>query len=288
MDFSVTAWDVANFLKEYNVESSHVAMGKNPDGRPNGQCVVGFSSVEMAEDCMVVKNKQKIGLRFVDIYRSSEQNWIAAAYPQPGNNFGNEAPAQVTAPTIRLRGCPLAAQPSDVAGFLSNYSIPVDNVVMGRGMDGGPNGDSYVRLPTDMVAQQIVSECNGADVQGVAIEVTKSDYSLWCMAKEGKCIVDKSQMNSGFGGCDKGFGKQQAIGDKGYDKGCGKQSDTGYGGHDTGCGGYDKGCGGKGYDKGCGGYGGYDGSWDKGFDKGYGKAMDGKGGYSGGAGPYGW
>merc|ERR1719498_1783174 len=111
-----------------------------------------------------------MGSRVVELYRSSEQNWLAAAFPAPKQeqlppppqqqNF--QQPQQVQqmqfgpgSPCLRLRGCPYAAQAADVAGFLGNYAIPNENVVIGVSMEGTPSGDAYVRLHDAGVADRI-------------------------------------------------------------------------------------------------------------------------------------
>merc|ERR1712139_730256 len=52
----------------------------------------------------------------------------------------------------------------------------------------------------EATANRIIQEKNGADVQGVNIEITRSEFSVWCQATEGKPIVDTpGQANSGYG-----------------------------------------------------------------------------------------
>lgn len=214
--------DVSQFLGNYGIPPDRIVMGLGVDGMPNGDAYAAVPDEGYADSIIQECHGAYVQGVMIEITKSDYSIWCRATEGKaivdgPGNvqmNGGYGAatstPSTVVGqflqdagvPILRLRGCPLAAQPTDVSDFLNNYSVQPKEVVMGVGQDGMPNGDAYVMLQSEATADRIIQEKNGADVQGILIEITKSSFNVWCQATEGKPIQDspaQTQMNSGYG-----------------------------------------------------------------------------------------
>merc|ERR1711908_70348 len=135
-------------------------MGCGPDGGPNGEAYAFLHSEGIANQIIQERHGAIVQGQMIEITRSTYEIMTQALQGKavPENiqqNFAGPTSAPSTAigqflrdagfPTIRIRGCPLAAQPTDVAEFLQAYNVPPDQIAMGIGQDGGPNGDAYVQ-----------------------------------------------------------------------------------------------------------------------------------------------
>lgn len=65
--------DVLAFLTLYGINESQIVIGRTPDGRKTGEAFVTFPSVEMAEAALQEKQKKEIHGRYIEVFRSSEE-----------------------------------------------------------------------------------------------------------------------------------------------------------------------------------------------------------------------
>jgi len=72
LPFSSSPSDVAAFFGEYGVSPDHVIMGtEGATGRPSGEAWVQFSSEAVAAQARMMKDRQKIGNRYIEVFPST-------------------------------------------------------------------------------------------------------------------------------------------------------------------------------------------------------------------------
>lgn len=69
--FQSDCHDVVQFLSEYGIDSSNVALGCGDDGRPTGEAYVVFPSKPHADRALDEKQRQEIKGRYIELFRSS-------------------------------------------------------------------------------------------------------------------------------------------------------------------------------------------------------------------------
>lgn len=57
------------FFSGFNVESSHIKIGENADGRPSGQAAVCLESEDEARRAYTEKQGQHLGHRWIELYQ---------------------------------------------------------------------------------------------------------------------------------------------------------------------------------------------------------------------------
>jgi hypothetical protein len=72
MPYQVSAGEVARFLG--NVSEDNVLLLFNRESRPLGEAIVRLYSEAQVEECMA-RHKERIGSRYVDIFKSSKEDW---------------------------------------------------------------------------------------------------------------------------------------------------------------------------------------------------------------------
>ncbi|CAE8692693.1 unnamed protein product, partial [Polarella glacialis] len=70
--FQCGAEEVVEFLKEYDVDASQVAMGRS-DGKKTGEAFVAFASTELADQVFEEKQRHEIQGRYIEFFKSSTE-----------------------------------------------------------------------------------------------------------------------------------------------------------------------------------------------------------------------
>jgi len=84
LPFVATQDEVAHFFADFGVEGAFVIMGgERGSGRPSGEAWVEFGDTDLAEAALSAMNKKHFGHRYVDIFRSSEEE-RNGAFDRPG------------------------------------------------------------------------------------------------------------------------------------------------------------------------------------------------------------
>jgi len=189
LPFSCKAAEVAEFLADFAIEESQVLFTMSPEGRPSGEAYVTFHSNEDAERALSEKQRQHMGSRYVELFKASKDEWVQAkgvgAKPKPAAARGSggcygAVPSSYA--TLRLRGLPFSAGPSDVVKFLSEYNVDAWSVVFGIGNDGRPSGEAFVAFPDEASATRALEEKQNEKVGNRYIELFKSSYEEWMAA----------------------------------------------------------------------------------------------------------
>merc|ERR1719362_1690334 len=79
LPFSSTVTDVTRFLRDFRIEESCVALAYGSDNRPTGEAFVTFESEEEAGRALDTMQNEKIGSRYIELFKSSYDEWTQAA-----------------------------------------------------------------------------------------------------------------------------------------------------------------------------------------------------------------
>lgn len=80
--FQASKFDIVSFLSDYQVWDQQVHMGRSPDGRPSGEAFVAFDNLELASRCLQEKQGQEMGNRYIEVFRSSFDEWLSQEGPK--------------------------------------------------------------------------------------------------------------------------------------------------------------------------------------------------------------
>jgi len=87
VSYNSDSTSIAEFLSEYGITSFQVAYGRKPDGQKSGEVYVTFPNIHMAERAMAEKQMVELHGRYIELFRSSEedkeQSTNPGAYMQP-------------------------------------------------------------------------------------------------------------------------------------------------------------------------------------------------------------
>lgn len=84
LPYESTKKDIADFFEGINIAPYGITITMDQDGRPSGEAYVEFTSPEEVEKALG-KNKEKIGHRYIEIFRSSKYD---VKYVTQSSNFG--------------------------------------------------------------------------------------------------------------------------------------------------------------------------------------------------------
>jgi len=187
LPFNATPEQVLQFFAGFEVPRGvagiHMVLGGN--GRPNGEAFVEFGSEELA-DAAMAKDKQTMGTRYVEVFRSTPEQ-MAAALQRAGksNNIGpgmgpgmgmggmgtpvpyaygpfsmpHPMPHAYGQPqgvmgngmpgpeaVVKMRGLPYKVTRNDVLDFFSGLSVPLHGVHLMFNEREQPTGEAFVEF----------------------------------------------------------------------------------------------------------------------------------------------
>jgi len=190
--FQATAADVAQFLAAYKVDESQVTLVRGPDGKMTGDCFVIFATEAFATSAMNDMQKQEIGGRYIELFRSSDEELTEHVKRQHGAGWGSGGGSggggatrgrlSQDAPTLRLRGLPFSCGVNDVAQWLAEYYVESTEIVLSKSPDGKPTGEAYLACTTPELAQFILKEKHNQALGNRTIEIFESSYKDWLQA----------------------------------------------------------------------------------------------------------
>mmetsp|Transcript_40212 Transcript_40212/g.87902 ORF Transcript_40212/g.87902 Transcript_40212/m.87902 type:complete len:614 (+) Transcript_40212:81-1922(+) len=201
LPFSCQASDIVTLFDEYEIGEEEVIMLTSPFGKPTGEAYVRFWSPEAAEDALETKQNKEIGSRYIEVFRSSEEELqsqcgtpeVAPAPKAARATAGGKGPPPsrsnpLAKPgprfTVRLRGLPFASQASDVVEFLAEYDTVPSQVRMATGVDGRPTGEAFVVFTDGEIAERCLEEKHNQVMGKRYIEVFKATLEEWEMQEE--------------------------------------------------------------------------------------------------------
>jgi RNA recognition motif-containing protein len=163
LPFSASREDiVAFFAPVATVASNGVLFVHGPDGRVTGDAFVEFVTEDMGARALS-KHKERLGARYVELFRSSKAEMIQSAQRRamsaasagggwpaaPGGHAGGAA-ALGGDLVVKLRGLPFNSTKMDVQQFFNAVGLVVDEsaVVIGVAPDGRSAGTAWVVFNT--------------------------------------------------------------------------------------------------------------------------------------------
>jgi len=178
LPFNSTAEAVLQFFQGYSVPNgiNGIALVLGANGRHNGEAYVDFGSEEMA-DAALAKDRQSIGSRYVEVFRSTPEQMAQALsrtnksnnlapgamqaqapggmpyaygpFSMPAPMYGGAAPMMGSPgidSVVKLRGLPYKVTRNDILEFFSGLSVPLNGVHLMFNEREQPTGEAYVEF----------------------------------------------------------------------------------------------------------------------------------------------
>lgn len=156
LPFDCTETDVAEFFHGLDiVDVLFVHKGGKFSGE--GFCVLGYP---LQVDFALQRNRQNIGRRYVEVFRSKRQEYYKAianevsdarggsprrSAPRAKSYDGGKDSAEHTG-VLRLRGLPFSANKDDIMEFFKEYVLSEDSIHIVMNSEGRPSGEAYVEF----------------------------------------------------------------------------------------------------------------------------------------------
>lgn len=145
----------------------NVHLLRRSDGRASGDAYAVFDTEEAATAAMA-HDKQKLGNRWVDLFRSSKGELYSitalGGIMLPSASTSSSAPHATTSAlgedhsVVKMRGLPWNVSPKDIAAFLAPILVPEGGVHLMNGNNGRPSGIAYVELETEDDQKEAVAK----------------------------------------------------------------------------------------------------------------------------------
>merc|ERR1712087_1004835 len=158
LPYSATVDEVLHFFgSPADLQANNVHLLRRADGRASGDAYVVFDTEEAATQGMHF-DKQKLGNRWIDLFRSSKGGLYSltssGGIMLPSSNQGMQAPAAPDAlgegySVVKLRGLPWNVTAEDIQKFLAPVVVPPGGVHLMNGFNGRPSGLAYIELSSD-------------------------------------------------------------------------------------------------------------------------------------------
>ncbi|MBA0767634.1 hypothetical protein Gotri_016497 [Gossypium trilobum] len=133
LPFDCTETDVAEFFHGLDIVDV-LFVHKNSKFTGEAFCVLGYP---LQVDFALQKNRQNMGRRYVEVFRSKRQEYYKA--------IANEESAEHTG-ILRLRGLPFSAGKDDIMEFFKDFVLSEDAVHIVLNSEGRPSGEAFVEF----------------------------------------------------------------------------------------------------------------------------------------------
>jgi heterogeneous nuclear ribonucleoprotein F/H len=157
LPFDCTEADVAEFFHGLDIVDV-LFVHKNSKFTGEAFCVLGYP---LQVDYALQKNRQNIGRRYVEVFRSKKQEYYKAIANEVSEARGGSPPrrsipraksydegkesAEHTG-VLRLRGLPFSAGKDDILEFFKDYELSEESIYIMMNLEGRPTGDAYVEF----------------------------------------------------------------------------------------------------------------------------------------------
>jgi RNA recognition motif-containing protein len=186
LPFTTTEFELADFFRDYSINPQTDVAIKihttgNFAGRPSGDGYIKFANSDLAERAVSTLQNTMMQARYIELFPSTEVEFTEAKTSKDRVGFGgggkgggmigrghqiqnnyNAPPVRPEAPPggvrVRLRGLPFNATQGDVAGFLAEFNVRAENVMMETGSDGRPTGQAYLCFAHMWQAEQCMQK----------------------------------------------------------------------------------------------------------------------------------
>lgn len=144
--FSAGVEDIRTFFRGYKLQEHGVFVVNGGDWRPTGESYVLFDSEEEAERAFKALDKQKIGDRWIELFRSSKGDLYTATVRSTvlGMERGGALYAQTPMTCVKLKGLPFNVTENDIFTFFQGLTVIGSFIckdIMAR-----PTGEGFVEF----------------------------------------------------------------------------------------------------------------------------------------------
>ncbi|XP_038901812.1 heterogeneous nuclear ribonucleoprotein F isoform X2 [Benincasa hispida] len=142
---------------------------KNGKFTGEGFCVLGYP---LQVDFALQRNRQNMGRRYVEIFRSNRQEYYKAVanevFDARGGSPRRSAPrsklndevkdcAEHTG-VLRLRGLPYSAGKDDILDFFKGFNLSEDSIHLTLNSEGRPSGEAFVEFSNEQDSKAAMSK----------------------------------------------------------------------------------------------------------------------------------
>lgn len=223
--FTAGVEDIRAFFRGFKLQDHGVFVVNGGDWRPTGESYVVFDSEEEAERAFKALDKQKIGERWIELFRSTKGDLYTATVRSTvlGMERGGALYAQEPMTCVKLRGLPFNVTENNIFGFFQGLTVIGSFIckdVMAR-----PTGEGFVEFAS-MEDCQLAMSRNRESMMDRYVEV-------FATSKEDVLQQIGASGTGGGGGRGGGYGGNAGRGVGGYGGG-GYGMGPGYGGGGSG------------------------------------------------------
>ncbi|PNH05775.1 Heterogeneous nuclear ribonucleoprotein H [Tetrabaena socialis] len=146
--------DIAKFFAGFSLRTDQVFLRKHPDGRPNGEAFVEFSSADEARRATQKDREtfgEKFGDRYVRVYPTLEsdvpemQAAVAQAQQQEhSQGSGNHGHGAHSDSVVKIKSLPFDATQLDIIQFFDTFKLKPNGVQLVVRSDNKPTGEAFV------------------------------------------------------------------------------------------------------------------------------------------------
>uniref|UniRef100_A0A1D1Z988 G-rich sequence factor 1 n=2 Tax=Anthurium amnicola TaxID=1678845 RepID=A0A1D1Z988_9ARAE len=157
LPFGCTEIDIVDFFHGLDIVD---ILFVHRNGRFSGEafCVLSYP---LQVDFAIQKNRQNMGKRYIEVFRSKRQEYYSAVAHEVSDMRGSSPrrSAPKTRPlddgkdtvehtgVLRMRGLPFSAGKDDVLDFFKDFELSEESVHIVLNSDGRPTGEAFVEFP---------------------------------------------------------------------------------------------------------------------------------------------
>uniref|UniRef100_A0A2P2JH66 RRM domain-containing protein n=1 Tax=Rhizophora mucronata TaxID=61149 RepID=A0A2P2JH66_RHIMU len=153
LPFDCTETDVAEFFRDLDIVD---VLFVHKGGKFTGEafCVLGYP---LQVDFALQKNRQNMGRRYVEVFRSKRQEYYKAiasevsggsprrSVPRSKSYDEGKDSAEHTG-VLRLRGLPFSAGKDDIMDFFKDFVLTEESIQIIMNSEGRPTGEAFVEF----------------------------------------------------------------------------------------------------------------------------------------------
>lgn len=156
LPFDCTETDVAEFFRGLDIVD---VLFVHKGGKFTGEafCVLGYP---LQVDFALQKNRQNMGRRYVEVFRSKRQEYYKAIANEVSDGRGGSPRRHVPRAKsydegkdsaehtgiLRLRGLPFSAGKDDIMEFFKDFVLSEDSIHITMNSEGRPTGEAFVEF----------------------------------------------------------------------------------------------------------------------------------------------
>lgn len=146
LPFSAGVEEIRNFFRDYKIQDHGVFVVNGADCRPTGESYVLFESEPEAERAFKALDKEKIGDRWIELFRATKGDLYTATVRSTvlGMERGGALYAKEPMTCVKLRGLPFNVTENNIFSFFSGLTVIGSFIckdVMSR-----PTGEGFVEF----------------------------------------------------------------------------------------------------------------------------------------------